>query len=534
MLAATRRVTTFADTGNVIAFAGRLSRVRTLYRNGRIYRRAVRDETAMMIDEASIVWIGRDEQADAGPGTRVVDLAGALVTPAFVDAHVHATGTGLALTGLDLAGTASLREALDRVERAARAGRGRPVLGGGWDDTGWPEQRAPTAAELDRAGYGGLVYLARVDAHSAVVSSALLASVRGVRDLAGYGPDGFVTRAAHDAVRVAALGALGSARTAELQRAALHEAAAHGIACVHEMAGPAISSEDDLAGLLALARDEPLPEVIAYWGELFGVDKARELGAVGAAGDLFCDGSLGSHTAALHVPYADRPDSTGMVRFDTADVGEHVRQCAEAGLQAGFHAIGDAAVDQVMDAFELAAGRLGRPVGRGHRIEHAEYVHDPHRMARIGLTASIQPVFDAEWGGTSGMYATRLGRDRAGELNPFAALAAAGVPLAFGSDAPVTPLGPWAAVRAAVYPHNPDAALDSPTAFAAHTVGGWAAARRAGGELGPGAAATFAVWDAGPLDAATGLPELGPSVELPHCVATVRDGVTIFDSGRLG
>ncbi len=508
--------------------------MRTLYRNGRLYHRAVRDETAMMIDGTSITWIGRDTQADQSPGIRIVDLAGALVTPAFVDAHIHATGTGLALTGLDLAGANSLREALDRVDRAARAGRGRPVLGGGWDDTRWPEQRPPTAAELDRAGYGGLVYLARVDAHSAVVSSALLASISGVRELAGYQQDGLLTRTAHDAARTAALGALGAGRTTELQRAALQRAAALGIACVHEMAGPAISSGDDLTGLLALAREEPLPEVIGYWGELFGVDVARELGAVGAAGDLFCDGSLGSHTAALHAPYADRPDTTGMLRFDTADVAEHVRQCAEAGLQAGFHAIGDAAVDQVLDAFELAAERLGRPVGPGHRIEHAEYVHDPQRMARIGLTASMQPVFDAEWGGTGGMYATRLGADRARALNPFAELAAAGVPLAFGSDAPVTALGPWEAVRAAVHPHEPQAALDATTAFAAHTVGGWAAAGRTGGELVAGAAATFAVWEAGPVDPVTGLPDLSPSGDLPQCLATVRDGSTIFDSGRLG
>lgn len=488
----------------------------------------------MLVDGDVISWIGRDDEIGPEPGTRVVDLGAALVTPAFVDAHVHATGTGLALTGLDLAAARSLREALDLVERAARASRGRPVIGGGWDDTAWPEHRPPTAAELDRAGYGGLVYLARVDAHSAVVSSALLAAVPGLREIAGFRPDGHLTRAAHDAARTAALTALDPARTADLQRAALRHAASMGIACVHEMAGPAISSEQDLAGLLALARAEPLPEVIGYWGELFGIETARELGAVGAAGDLFCDGSLGSHTAALHAPYADRPDTSGMLRFETADVAEHVRQCAAAGLQAGFHAIGDAAVDQVLDAFDLAAARLGRPVGAGHRVEHAEFVHDPRRLGAAGITASVQPVFDAEWGGTSGMYAARLGAERAHALNPFAAMAAAGVPLAFGSDAPVTALGPWAAVRAAVHPHVPEAALDVATAFAAHTVGGWRAAGRAGGELAAGAPATFAIWAAGAVDATSGLPDLAPSLELPVCLATVRAGTVIFDSGLFG
>jgi predicted amidohydrolase YtcJ len=506
--------------------------VRTLYRNGRIHSPAVRGATALVVEDATITWIGDEAGVEPLAGVRVIDLHGAFVTPAFVDAHVHATATGLSLTGLDLGSAPSLRDALDRVERAARSGRGRPILGGGWDETRWPEERPPTAAELDRAGYGGAVYLARVDAHSAVVSSALLAAVR---ELPGYRVDGHLTRAAHDAARTAALGALSLSQTVELQRTALTHAASLGIACVHEMAGPAISSADDLTTLLALAAAEPLPEVIGYWGELFGTDTARSLGAVGAAGDLFCDGSLGSHTAALHEPYADRRDTSGALRFETADLAEHIVRCTEAGLQAGFHAIGDAAVDQVLDAFDGATSRLGRIAGAGHRIEHAEYVRDPARLAASGLLASMQPMFDAAWGGTSGMYAARLGRDRAAALNPFAALAAAGVSLAFGSDAPVTALGPWAAVRAAAYPHEPAAAISPLAAFVAHTRMGWRAARRDGeGVLTAGAPATFAVWRAGEsgFDAAQ-LPDISPGVELPKCLATVRAGTTIFDSGLI-
>lgn len=487
----------------------------------------------MLVDGASIAWIGPADQAPVPAGTRVVDLDGALVTPAFVDAHVHATATGLSISGLDLGRAPSLAAALAMVDTAARSGRGRPVLGGGWDDTIWPERRPPSARELDRAGYGGLVYLARVDAHSAVVSSAVLASVPGLADLPGYRPDGHLTRAAHDAARESTLGALGPGQTADLQRTALRHAASLGIACVHEMAGPAISSTHDLTGLLALARAEPLPEVIAYWGELLGIDTARELGAVGAAGDLFCDGSLGSHTAALHEPYLDRPDTTGMLRFDTAEVAEHIEQCCRAGLQAGFHAIGDAAIDQVLDAVELASARLGRPAGRGHRLEHVEYVRDPGRLAASGLTASVQPGFDAAWGGPERMYAARLGGDRARGLNRFADLARAGVRLAFGSDAPVTELGPWQAVRAAVHPHDPTSALAPAAAFAAHTTGGWAAAGRTGGVLEAGCAATFAIWRCAALDPDTGLPVLDPGAELPTCLATVRDAMTIFDRGLL-
>jgi predicted amidohydrolase YtcJ len=509
--------------------------VPTLFRNGRVRTPLAAGEmpaTALVTgDDGTVLWAGDEDGAAAWGAARVVDLDGAFLAPAFVDAHVHATSTGLALVGLELRHARSLGQALDAIEAAARTGRGRPVLGSGWDETDWPERRPPTAAELDRAGYGGLVYLARVDMHSALVSSALLAAVPGVRGRPGFDPRGWVRGPAHDALRAAAHQAITTGQRSEAQRAALRRAGEHGIACVHEMAGPVISSAADLQSLQELARDEPLPEVIGYWAELFGTETARELGAVGAAGDLFCDGSLGSHTAALGAPYTDRPDVSGHLRFATEELAEHIARCTAAGLQAGFHAIGDAAVNQVLDAVELAGSRLGRPAGAGHRIEHAEFVHEPARLAASGLLASVQPCFDAHWGGPDGMYAQRLGAERAGRLNRFADLAAAGVPMAFGSDAPVTELGPWAAVRAAVHPSDPTAAITADAAFAAHTTSGWRAAGRPDpGLLVPGAPATFAVW----RSAAADLLDVSPGHPLPTCIATVLSGRPIFDTGLLG
>jgi predicted amidohydrolase YtcJ len=525
--------------------------MRTLFRNGRIYSSVTHLPSAFVVEDAVISWIGDEDGLAQHAGTRTVDLGGAFVTPAFVDAHVHVTATGRALEGLDLAGSASLREALDIVERAARTGRGRPVIGGGWDETRWPEGRPPTVAELDRAAYGGVVYLARVDMHSAVVSSALLAAVPGIAGLGGYRADGRLAGQAHEAARSVANGASRPGEVRDLQRAALRHAAAQGIACVHEMAGPVTSGAEDLRGLLQLAGSESLPEVLGYWGELLGTDTARELGAVGAGGDLFCDGSLGSHTAALREPYADRPDACGALRFDTATLAEHLIRCARVGLQAGFHAIGDAAVEQVLDAVDLSTAALGRPGGAGHRIEHAEMCDDPGRLAASGLIASVQPGFDAAWGAPEGMYEQRLGRERASRLNRFSDLASAGVPLAFGSDAPVTALGPWAAVRAAAYPAHRGAAISPRSAFTAHTRAGWRAAGRDGeGVLVPGAPATFAVWLAGelgvdapdervarwstdPRSAVPGLPDLSPGTALPTCLATVLRGTTIFDDGLI-
>jgi predicted amidohydrolase YtcJ len=468
----------------------------TLYRNGRVRTPADPFATALLVDGAQVAWVGGEAAADALTAARVVDLEDGWLAPAFVDAHVHATSTGLALTGLDLTGVPSLAVALDRVAAAARAARGGVLLGTGWDETGWPERRPPTAAELDRASYGGVVYLSRTDVHSAVASSALLAAVPEARAAAGFVGEGLVRTEAHHLVRRAAYDAVTPAQRRAAQTASLDRAASLGIACVHECGGPDIGGEEDFVALLAL---EHGVERIGYWGELDGVERAVELGAVGAGGDLFADGALGSHTACLSAHYADSEDA-GHLYLTAEQVGRHVAACTRAGVQAGFHAIGDAALGEVVAGIAAAAAEVGEAEVRRarHRVEHAEMISAEQvaSLAAHGVVASVQPAFDARWGGPDGMYVQRLGRERAAGMNPFAAMAEAGLALALGSDAPVTPLDPWGTVRAAVQHRTPGSGLSARAAFAAHTRGGWRAARRDGeGELVPTAPATFAVWD---------------------------------------
>ncbi|MDQ6740515.1 MAG: amidohydrolase family protein, partial [Actinomycetota bacterium] len=148
----------------------------TLYRNGSVYSAADPLATAMLIDGDTVAWIGTEHAAESLADARMkqVDLQGALVTPGFVDSHVHVTETGMALASVDLTHARSLREVLVLVA-AARSATAGTLLGHGWDETGWPERRTPTAADLDRAAGGQDVYLSRIDVHSAVVSSSLAA-----------------------------------------------------------------------------------------------------------------------------------------------------------------------------------------------------------------------------------------------------------------------------------------------------------------------------------------------------------------------
>ncbi|MEU9179523.1 amidohydrolase [Streptomyces sp. NPDC048550] len=535
-------------TASSVDAAGAPASERTvLLRGGEVHSPADPFATAMVVERGHIAWVGSEGAADAfAQGVdEVVDLGGALVTPAFTDAHVHATSAGLALTGLDLTGAASLSDALGLVRAyAERRPADRVLLGHGWDASRWPERRAPRREELDEAAGGRPLYLSRIDVHSAVVTTALLDLVPAV-SVRGDEP---LTREDHHAVRRAALAAVTPAQRAEAQRAALDRAASLGIGSVHECGGPDISSAEDFADLLNLARERPGPRVFGYWADQ-DLEQAKALGAIGAAGDLFVDGALGSHTACLHAPYTDA-GHTGTGYLDAAEIAEHVAACTEAGLQAGFHAIGDAALTAVVEGVRAAAEKVGlaRVRAARHRVEHAEMMTPATiaAFADLGLTASVQPAFDAAWGGEDGMYADRLGAERARTLNPFAALLKAGVPLAFGSDAPVTPFDPWGTVRAAAFHRTPEHRISVRAAFTAHTRGGWRALGRDGaGVLVPGAPADYALWETAelvvqapddrvarwstdPRSGTPGLPDLTPGRELPVCLATVVGGREVF------
>jgi len=530
--------------------------VTTLLLNGRVHSPALPDATALAVRDGVIAWLGSDDVGRSQFGdAQIVDLDGAFVAPAFVDCHVHLTATGLTLTGLDLRAAASLRQCLQLVEEFARAHPDGVIWGHGWDESDWPERRAPTTDELDAVVGGRPAYLARVDVHSALASTALRAladdPAGALSTARGFAPQQPLTSDAHHAVRAAVRAGLTAEQRRRARLAALDAFAANGIVAVHECAGPQIGGRDDWDEIRGLDHGV---EVIGYWGELVdSADAARALiertGARGLAGDLFVDGALGSRTAWLCEPYADAPGCVGNSYLSIDEMTAHVRACTEAGVPAGFHVIGDAAVSAAVEAFERVAAEAGGPaVARcGHRLEHLEMVtaEQAGRLAAWGVIASVQPNFDALWGGGSGMYAQRLGPERAAGLNPLALLASQGVPLAFGSDTPVTDFNPWATVRAATRHHTPGSAVSARAAFAAATRGAWrAGGGRDGitGTLVPGAPASYAVWETGELEVAApadavqrwstdrrsrvpGLPRLDDP--LPRCRQTVHRGAVI-------
>jgi predicted amidohydrolase YtcJ len=541
--------------------------IRTVYVGGHVYTPEDPFATALIVEAGNVAWTGQDGAAHSSmsAGDTVVDLRGALVTPGFVDAHVHHTAAGLALTGLDLSnvdGAAAFLQALGDHLQAHPTG---VVLGHGWDESTWRDPTLPTREQIDGVCGNRPAYLSRADVHSALISSGLMGMATAatdpateVMDMAGAPVHGGaqVTRDVHHLVRRIAQASISEDQRRQAIRGFRRHAASLGVVGMHECGGPDISGVADMEMLRSITSSESGPFAVLYWGQTMA-SGGSVMGAQcrGLAGDLFVDGSLGSRTALLIDDYADAPGHRGAAYLSSDEIRDHVIACTESGLQAGFHVIGDAAVEAALQGFDAAAQIVGREKIRAarHRLEHVELITAAHiaRLADLGIAASVQPAFDERWGGDTGMYRERLG-ERARHLNPFAAMSAAGVILAFGSDAPVTPVAPWEGVRAAAFHRSDDQRISVRAAFAAHTRGGHrAAGDDHAGVLSAGAPAHLAIWEPSdlvvqapdgrvaawstdPRSGTPGLPDVSPGQPVPVCVRTVCHGQVIHDSGWLG
>ena len=476
-------------------------------------------QRCLLMDGETIAWVGSDP-AEAPAHDRAVDLGESWITPAFVDAHVHATATGLAQTGLDLAGTASAAELLDRL-RTFAPDAGPVVLGTGWDDFRWPEGGPPTAAEITQAAGGRVVMLMRIDSHSCLVDESVLTrlpleDIQGVERSPDGAPTGWLREESSEAAQGHVRSLIPASEMAAARRAACDAALRLGIGSFHEMGHPGLSSLDDAR---AWATGSWPVDVDTWWAQMdlaAAVDNGLRPG-----GDLFLDGSIGSCTAATTQPYGEGAVHGELFHADDA-VAAWFTACTEAGLGAGVHAIGDRAIEQALEGIEAAAAVHGVQAVRAcrHRMEHVEMPtrEQVTRMARLGVVASVQPAFDAVWGGDDGLYAERFGVKAARVSNPLAWFVAEGVTLAFGSDSTVTPLDPLGALRAATH-HRGGSSIAAFQALAAHTLGGHYVGRRDNvGRCRAGWRADLAVWSDDPVVAGvtTGV----------RCLATVVRGGT--------
>jgi predicted amidohydrolase YtcJ len=480
--------------------------MRTLYRASRVHSLSpLGGGEWVLVDGRHVERVGAGEPPSAD---RVVDLPGTTILPGFIDAHVHLTGTGLSLQGLDLSGAAS-REALLSATREHVASRPGKTLGLGFDESRWDDPAFPSVAELDETSPEPLI-LVRTDgylslANTAALEAAGLASTEGVeRDPQGR-PTGILRGQANSDAQRWYFESLSDSEVQDCQLRAATLAVSRGVTCVHEMSIPEKRGRRDLEVLVGHRTD--LPVDLAIYVADRDIPYVMDFGFHAIGGDLFLDGSIGARTAALLDPYTDADGTGGLAHADD-ELAEFLHNAHLAGFQVGLHAIGDAAIGQAVGVWERVYRALdsrGRRHfrARRHRLEHFEMATADHveRAAALGLAISIQPAFDSTWGGEGGMYERRLGPERARRMNSFRTLIERGMEVGSGSDSPVTPLDPMLAVWALENHHNPTQRLSREQAVRILTVGSARLGHQVKkGRLEPGAAADFAAYEADPLD----------------------------------
>jgi len=437
--------------------------------NGRITTVNDRQPEAVAVRDGRIIAVGGSSEirALAGPGTRVIDLAGRRVAPGFNDAHVHFLDGGQGLASVQLRDAGTEEEFSLRIGKfAAKLPKGRWILNGNWDHENWTPARLPTRQLIDAVTPDNPVFINRLDGHMALANSLAL-KLAGVTRATQDPPGGTIVRDQNGdpagVLKDAAMGLVyrvipppDEAQMIEAIRAAMRYAAENGVTSVQDMsASPAL-----LPVYQKLLRDgeltvrisghQPLPQ----WEKLaavgiragFGSDKLR-IGALKG----FADGSLGSTTALFFEPYLDDPKTSGLPSdemFPESRMLENIAGADKAGLQVAVHAIGDRANRIILDQFAEAVRRNGER-DRRFRIEHAQHLRPEEikRFASQKVIASMQPyhaIDDGRWA------ENRIGPERAKGTYAFRSLLDAGAVLAFGSDWYVAPMEPLMGIYAAV------------------------------------------------------------------------------------
>lgn len=527
------------------------ARIATMDDQGRIAEAvAIRDGRFVAVGRA------RDLAGCAGARTVEVDLGGRTVLPGLIDVHTHALEWAKGVVRGDIAagypGVLSIADIVGRVrERTTASAPGAWIVGSGWDDVKLRERRYVTRADLDPASSDHPVYLGHVSGHLAVANSVALRAAGIGRDTAD--PTGGVIERGADGEPTGVLKdnamALVSARlppdppdlAIRAVRLVSERAVEVGLTTLHDVnltAADLRAYQDADArgwlrarvrlvpGVASVADAERLAGQGVHTG--FGSDRLK-LGGV----KTLADGGMGARTIATYEPLADEPTNRGLLIWTTEDLQRAHRMLARAGWQLVTHAIGDRAIDQVLDSYEATLRALDLKDAR-FRIVHAglstQAVQKRLRALAVGVDGNPPFVY---W---IGSWFRKYGPERVRWSYPGRSYVDAGIVAGGASDAPVTPLSPWWGVFAAVARQEletgevlaPEEKLSIAEALRLYTRNGaWLSfEEKQLGVIAPGALADLVVVDRDVLSV--------PAAELKHVgvVMTLVGGDVVFDSAR--
>jgi len=425
----------------------------------------IKDSIVILNDEY-IVEVGKRGEVEIPAGAEVYDITGKTIMPGLIDSHCHFLWMGVAMKSkIPLNDTNSIDEVLKRVwKHVSEAKPGEWIIGEGWDEAKWSENRYLTKEDLDRIAPDNPVMLSRVCGHLVSINTKAMETAgitRETQDTEGGHVDkdddgentGILRDCRHlvesvippDSLEAMVEGLeLASNRALSLGCTAVHDA---GLTNRDISAYQQAEKEGKLKVRAYIMVRGDAQEAAIKVGVQTGLgDDMVQLGSV----KIFMDGSLGARTAALFEPYEDEPSTSGLLLIKPEVLTEKIMKAHDANLQTATHAIGDLAVEKVLDSIQETLRRKPRKDHR-HRIEHCEITsaQQIERIKQLGIVPDMQPNFIGEWSGPGSMYNQRLGDKRERLSNQYRAMLDEGIKLAFGSDGmPFNPIyGIWSAVN---------------------------------------------------------------------------------------
>lgn len=428
---------------------------------------------AMAISGDTIVAVGSSTEIERykGPDTEVIQLQGEMITPGFIDCHVHFLTGGFNLSSVQLRDAATPEEFANRIKAfAATVEPGTWILGGDWDHENWGGE-LPTKEWIDAFTPKHPVWVNRLDGHMSLANSIAmkLAGIdKNVKDIKGGtivrdengNPTGIFKDNAAMLVEMKVPNPSPQMVDKALQ-SAMEYVASNGVTSVHHMVGYMDALErareeerliTRIYAMMPLSNWELLAEKVETEGT---GDKWLQIGGLKG----FVDGSLGSHTAAFFEPYTDTPSDQGFFVNSYEQLYEWIADADDARLQVMVHAIGDSAINTLLNIYEKVSLENGKR-DRRFRIEHAQHIapDDIERFSQLNVIPSMQPYHAID----DGRWAEKvIGPERIKTTYAFKSLFETGAKVAFGSDwfvAPPTPLeGIYAAVtRRTLGDENPE------------------------------------------------------------------------------
>lgn len=513
---------------------------------------------AMAIWQGRVLAIGSDTEISTltGTTTRIIDLHGRLATPGFNDAHLHLVSLGLVMDWVDAKPTAAptLEDLLEAIsKRAAQSAPGQWVLARGYDQTKLDVKRHPLREELDKAAPDNPVFLIRTCGHVQICNSKAL-ELAGIDESAPEPRDGVIERkdgrltgllaeSAADPVRAVMPQPDEDMIVDAIERAGKHLLSLGITSCMDAAVGQR-GGFGEIAAYNRAKREDRLP--VRTWLTLLGdgkgaiVPQCLEAGLISGTGDdmltigavkLFLDGSAGGRTAWMSAPYLGGDGVTGVQMYSDAELEAQVMDLHKKGYQLACHAIGDAAIEQLITAYEKALAAHPDPERR-HRVEHCGFSTPDHheRMVRAGIYPSPQQAFIHDFGDA---YVSVLGPERSLSSYPLGTWMKLGLKPPTGSDAPVCEPNPFPNMHAMVTRKTwkgtvmderecvtLEDALQAYTAFGAFSQ----KMEHVKGKLVPGYLADVAVFSRDLLSAA---PE--QILEDTVCDMTILDGKVVYD-----